>query len=557
MLYPRTEQERLFSLSARDWLSKAFLASGVGSKLPIYPNTGGGGGSTEDRPLLWQSTRYQSYPGANIHPAYPQVVGLPYRMGRKSNYKAGIPSSQGDVKSLPQRLRDSFLDGSLNLPDQCLWHMEMSGNCHDPHFKLKSSLSGKYLVHPNMAGNEKIFGGISGGLDGGEAKRHVGLVLSHDKFTPLTFASGLSTDKVSRWSGWPMCAGDQNIGSSQRKTCIAEHTCLQCATGYADCNTACADPSVPHGTTGEPSAAALFNMSGVKWGGADVCHRAPVVVANLNATHARVQPQSTCTGLNCVQPASVVIALQVQQHRKDVVAPQLFNITLTYERPGISSAITRSHLLAYESDSSIALEQIKGVPCAGPITVTAAACVEGHDSRVDCNFPATRKVFSNPCPAATADGVDAPVPAPTQAPEVTPVRPAADTSDSLRLPAHPATAITLAPSQSVSPSPLAAASASSATPRPKEGVAPSATGSPASRASLPSSLAARYEDYHLTQPAEIVVGLSLVLLLGSASFFLVRRLFRPTLRSEKLLDEVAGEASGGPRYDKRPAASNV
>lgn len=546
MLHPRTNQEKLFSLSARDWLSKAFMASGVGSKLPIRP------GMTDGSPLLWQGARYQPNSGS----AYPEVMGIPYRIGRKSSYQAGQAGrgSPGEVRSLPQRLYESFEDGSLNLPEQCLWYMEMSGNCHDPHFKLKSSLSGKYLVHPNMAGDkvtgeDKIFGGDStSALNGGQAKRHTGLVLSRDKFTPLTFASGLSTDKVSRWSGWPMCAGDQSIGSSQRKTCIAEHTCLQCATGYADCNTACADPSVPHGTTGEPSAAALFNMTGVKWGGADVCHRAPVVVAEVNATHAKVQDKAVCTGVdNCVQADSVVIALQVQQHRKDVVAPQLFNVTLTYERPGVSSAITRSHLLAYESGSSIALEQIKGVPCAGPITVTAAACVEGHDSRVDCNFPATRKVFSNPCPVAAANSVDAPVPTPTPAGAAAPVRPATDAADTLRLPAHPTTALAPSPSQGALPSP--AALASGAAPPPVQRATPATTSS--------SATLANRGDVRLTQPVEVVIGLSLVLLLGTASFVLVRRFFRPALRSEQLLDEVAGEASGRPRYDKRPAASNV
>jgi len=280
-----------------------------------------------------------------------------------------------------------------------------------------------------------------------------------------------------------------------------------------------------------------------------------VVVANINSTHAEVQQQATCTGLNCVQPSSVVIALQVQQHRKDVVAPQLFNVTLTYERAGVSSTITRSHLLAYESGSSIALEQIKGVPCAGPITVTAAACIEGHDSRVDCNFPATRKVFSNPCPAAVADSVDASAATATPTPEAIPVRPATETSDSLRLPAHPTTAIAPAPSQSASPSPLGSASA--ATPRPVEQATTVASTSPATHASPPSPLTSRAEEYHLTQPAEVVIGVSLVLLLALASFLLVRRFFRPTLPSEKLLDEAADDASGRPRYDKRPAASNV
>merc|ERR1719345_184983 len=77
--------------------------------------------------------------------------------------------------------------------------------------------------------------------------------------------------------------------------------------------------------------------------------------------------------------------------------PQLFNVTLTYLRgPGLGP-VTRSHLLAYEAGASIALEQIKGVPCSGPIILTAAACVEAADSRVNCDFPATRKTLSNPC----------------------------------------------------------------------------------------------------------------------------------------------------------------
>merc|ERR1719371_55788 len=74
----------------------------------------------------------------------------------------------------------------------------------------------------------------------------------------------------------------------------------------------------------------------------------------------------------------VALQLSVQQHKKDLVTPQLFNVTLTYSRPGVSGPITRSHLLAYETGASIALEQIKGVPCAGPITLTAAAPLVAH-----------------------------------------------------------------------------------------------------------------------------------------------------------------------------------
>ena len=48
--------------------------------------------------------------------------------------------------------------------------------------------------------------------------------------------------------------------------------------------------------------------------------------------------------------------------------------------------------------------------------------------------------------------------------------------------------------------------------------------------------------------------LSLVLLLSTAVFVVVRRSFRPTLRSEQLLDQ---EGVNGVRYDKRPAGSKV
>ena len=45
-----------------------------------------------------------------------------------------------------------------------------------------------------------------------------------------------------------------------------------------------------------------------------------------------------------------------------------------------------------------------------------------------------------------------------------------------------------------------------------------------------------------------------MLLLSTAVFVVVRRSFRPTLRSEQLLDQ---EGVNGVRYDKRPAGSKV
>ena len=289
MLYPKTTEEQLFSASARDWLSKAFMASGVGSGLPIRP-----GGSQPDTPLLYQGAKYHPYPES----AYPEVVGLPYKVGRKSAYGTG---GQGEVKTLPQRLKDAFEDGSLNLPEQCLWNMEIKGNCHDPHFTLKSPISGKALAHPNMVGSE------AGG-------RQYGLVLSRDKFTPLTFSTGMASNKESRWTGWPTCDASQNIGSSQRKTCLAEHKCYACATHYADCNGACADPSVPKGTTGEPTMAAYFNATGVKWGGTDVCHRAPVMTVDASVATFNGAGTVDATLYNPTPgPGSVVLALQVQR----------------------------------------------------------------------------------------------------------------------------------------------------------------------------------------------------------------------------------------------------
>lgn len=521
MLNPKNVNEQFFSLSARNWLSKAFMASGVGSGLPIRP------GHDARSPLAWQGTEGLQYPES----AYPEVVGLPYRVGRKSSY--GCKGGKGDVKTLPQRLSEAFEDGSLNLPDQCLWHMEVKGGCHDPHFILKSTISGKKLTHPNMAGNDAYMGTREGATSRGEAHRHVGLVLSHNKYTPLTFASGMASDSTSRWKGWPTCPGDQHIGASQRKTCLAEHTCQSCATGYTDCNTACADPSVPKGTTGEPTMASWFNATKVKWGGAPVCHRAPVVSLDANA-------------ISFNGAGTVVISLQVQQHRKDMVAPQLFNVTLTYERHGVATSITRSHLLAYESGSSVALEQIKGVPCGGPISITAAACIEAADSRVDCNFPATRKTLSNPCPAADViDSIDVTLGLPHDATPV-PTRPAAPSGASVT--AHPSTAEPTAPMSS----------------------APDVTSAPIVRASseqMPSHEAAHevdslvvrtsrfIEDSHYMQPIEVVIGVSLVLLLGSCCYIIVRRFFRPAQRAERLLEN-SDENAGEVRYDKRPAGAS-
>ena len=79
MLYPVTKDERLFSLSTRDWLNKAFLASGVGSGLPTRP------GSTAGSILHWNQG---SAAGSNPYAVsdFPEVVGLPYKMGRKLGY---------------------------------------------------------------------------------------------------------------------------------------------------------------------------------------------------------------------------------------------------------------------------------------------------------------------------------------------------------------------------------------------------------------------------------------------------------------------------------------
>merc|ERR1740130_2294946 len=152
MLYPVTKDEKLFSLSTRDWLNKAFLASGVGSGLPTRP------GSTAGSILHWNQG---SAAGSNPYAVsdFPEVVGLPYKMGRKLGYSipqkdpvTGEVSASGGSKTLPQRLSAAFQDGTLNLPEQCLWNMQLAGNCHDPHFTLKSTLSGKSLAHPNMVG---------------------------------------------------------------------------------------------------------------------------------------------------------------------------------------------------------------------------------------------------------------------------------------------------------------------------------------------------------------------------------------------------------------------
>merc|ERR1719162_2316407 len=145
--------------------------------------------------------------------------------------KAG--ESSGGIKTLPQRLRDAFIDGSLNLPEQCLWNMQLAG---------------------------------------------------------------LSRDKVSRWSGFPACQADQAVGSTQRKNCLPEHQCGQCSTGYADYNTDCADPTTPLGSPGA----------------ADVCHRAP----QLKITES--------TSVNGSPLANIQVSLQ--QHKKDSVMPQLFNV---------------------------------------------------------------------------------------------------------------------------------------------------------------------------------------------------------------------------------------
>jgi len=604
MLFPVTNEEKLFSLSTRDWLNKAFLASGIGSGLPTRP------GSTAGNILGWESTKHNPHHQS----AFPEVIGLPYKMGRKTGYATGAAGEGvvGGAKSLPQRLRDSFNDGSLNLPEQCLWNMEIQGNCHDSSFTLKSVLSGKALAHPNMAGEDDVaFAGTASTLeqsmtvnfdaemrsiyddvgadgtcaniDSPQAKcaalhgghmylcpkacasttpkatyckdntaaletfvrvgygtpgftcpralasglctswaktfcpetcssmpafcaegtkpkpHHVGLVLSRGSSTPLTFASGRSDDNA-RWTGTPACRGNQDIGSSQRKNCLPEHKCGQCSSGYTDCNTDCAAPTTPFGIPGP---------------GSDVCHRAPELQV------------STSTLPNAGKYAMVQVALQ--QHKKDSVTPQLFNVTLTYLRQGALSPVTRSHLLAYEAGASIALEQIKGVPCSGPIILTATACVEAADSRVNCDFPATRKTLSNPCHAENAAEEAAAAPLLAHGPAA-PVRPAAASGESLALPTHPAAATTTAaPAAQAAATPLAPEEADADRPRP-------------------------HLHHHFSHPMEVVIGLSLVLLLSTSCFVLVRRSFRPSLRSEELLDQ---EGVGGIRYDKRPAVSKV
>merc|ERR1719389_1384394 len=226
-------------------------------------------------------------------------------------------------------------------------------------------------------------------------------------------------------------------------------------------------------------------------GAADVCHRAPLLAAGVNGANG----------------ALANIQVSLQQHKKDSVMPQLFNVTLTYLRGAGLGSVTRSHLLAYEAGASIALEQIKGVPCAGPIILTAAACVETADSRVNCDFPASRKTLSNPChgdDAAAAPAAAAPLVA--------------------HGPAAP-------------PTPAAA--------------------SPAAAPEADAALAARSHPHphqQLSHPMMVIIGLSLVLLLSTAVFVVVRRSFRPTLRSEQLLDQ---EGVNGVRYDKRPAGSKV
>merc|ERR1719183_2077263 len=175
MLYPQGTEEKLFSLVTRDWLNKAFLASGVGSGLPIRPGSYSTTTSGTTSGIMdWQGAKHDPYPMS----AYPEVVGMPYKMGRKAAYATTTGSGTGVVKSLPQRLRDSFNDGSLQLPEQCLWYMEMKGNCHDPHFALRSPISGKRLVHPNMAGDDLAFGGKEAAVNNHSQDRHTGLILS-------------------------------------------------------------------------------------------------------------------------------------------------------------------------------------------------------------------------------------------------------------------------------------------------------------------------------------------------------------------------------------------
>jgi len=490
MLYPQTTEEKLFSLSTRDWLNKAFLASGVGSGLPTRP------GSSAGTILQWEGTADSPYSVS----VYPEVVGLPYKMGRKLGYATGTPGNPSgkDVNTLPQRLQNAFNDGSLNLPEQCLWNMQLKGGCHDPHFTLKSTLSGKFLAHPNMAGTVA-------------PPTHGGLVLSRDAYTPLTFSSGLTSDKVTRWSGFPACKADSTLGSGQRKECLPEHNCGHCTSGYTDCNTHCANPATTLGTPGVNTGALAAGTSG-----ADVCHRAPELKTGVmvNGKFAAVQ-------------------VALKQHQKDSVVPQLFNVTLTYLRPG-TGPVTRSHLLAYEAGASIALEQIKGVPCSGPIILTAAACVEAADSHINCDFPATRKTLSNPCHSENMGGEFAAAAAATPLlahGPAAPVRPATAGGDSLALPSHPAASTTPA--------------------------APATQASPAATPEADAALTARSRSHlhhHLSHPMEVVIGLSVVLLLSTSCFILVRRSFRPALHSEQLLDQ---EGVGGVRYDKRPAGSKV
>ena len=84
-----------------------------------------------------------------------------------------------------------------------------------------------------------------------------------------------------------------------------------------------------------------------------------------------------------------------------------------------------------------------------------------------------------------------------------------------------------------------------------------AAASPAATPEADAALAARSHPhlYHqLSHPMMVVIGLSLVLLLSTGCFVVVRRAFRPTLPSEQLLDQ---EGVGGVRYDKRPTGSKV
>merc|ERR1719163_2139783 len=188
------------------------------------------------------------------------------------------------------------------------------------------------------------------------------------------------------------------------------------------------------------------------------------------------------------------------------------------------------------------------MPCAGPITVTAAACVEAADSRVNCDFPATRKTLTNPCSAdaASADAAStATSPLPTAPAAATTVRPAATAGavDSLTLPLHPEAA-------AAAPAPAASTAPQQAQPSAAMAADDEAAAAPAAR---PRPHVAHH---HLARPAEVALGMSALLLLSAGCFLLLRRVFRTpaSMRSQELLDE---EAPSGVRYDKRLPASKV